>query len=223
MPSQELNIDSIVKAVVARLRELAPSAAPVDATTTETNQTSNHHRIDSSPVTLVDLRKELGRDWSQVKVLEVPTGAVVTPAVKDELRAAGIELQQFRAPASRTDVSQDSFRSWLVAETDFAKRLAQRSDISGWKCQAFPDLLAATQRVGRHVKESPKHRVVWHTPKPFAATLVSQEAGKSRCVQLHHPDQLPAAMAQATPNIIILDANLWEEQAVVQLLKRWCE
>ena len=83
-------VDSIVRRVLERLGKQ-------EAGEPEVSSAGETVRLEKRVVTLEAVRDRL----SACKVLVVPAGAIVTPAVKDELNARGICLQTASSPRSR--------------------------------------------------------------------------------------------------------------------------
>ncbi len=218
--SASINIEAIVEAVVARLQQRHPSAdsEPDNQPATPQPQVAaGVKEIDQQVVALEHLRGAL----TDVTTVQVRSDAIVTPAVMDELRSKNIKLRRTRSPHSSGPAAK---KILLLSCGQLTSIVGRSRQLENCEALAIGDQTAdATRAATQRIQQDSSARIVWHTPKPFAASLVSQGPGKTRAVQLNHPGQLQQAIQEASPNLLILDSALWTDSAVVRLLNQWSQ
>lgn len=226
--TNSINIDSIVEAVVQRLRHVevdaakpapGPQAAPQPQSTPPACTTSSPKvlSLEQAVVSLEQLR-DLPHNLT---TLQVASTAVVTPAVHDELRAKSIKLQRL----ARADNPAAKLADILVIGTpQLAASVTRSRNLTGCKAITCGDKIdEAARAASQRIVDESTSKTIWYTSKPFAASLVSQGRGKTRAVQLAHPNQLAQATQEASPNLLILDSAHWTDSAVVRLLTQWSQ
>lgn len=221
--TSSINIESIVEAVVQRLRRIE-----FDAADAESNQPTLVAKpckaalqetlcLEQAVVSLEQLR-DLPQDLT---TLQVTSSAVVTPAVHDELRAKNIKLERIASAGKDTAESAEIL---VIGTSQLAASVTRSRNLLGCKTIACGDQIdEATRAASQRIVNDSSSRTVWYTSKPFAASLVSQGRGKTRAVQLMHPNQLAQATQEASPNLLILDRAHWNDAAVVRLLTQWSQ
>lgn len=219
--SASINIEAIVEAVVARLQHRNSSADTAKTTIAIAPQAAESATgtlsIDAQVVALEQLRSGL----DGIKTIQVRSSAVVTPAVLDELRSKKIALQR-RPMLSATE--SDKKPICVIANPQLASLVQRARQLT--HCETIPvgdRIDEATKAASQRIAADSTTRIVWHTTKPFAASLVSQGPGKTRAIQLSHPGQLQQAIQEASPNLLILDSATWTDAAVVRLLYQWSQ
>ncbi|GAB5402576.1 MAG: hypothetical protein Aurels2KO_08070 [Aureliella sp.] len=229
--SASINIEAIVEAVVARLQQQRnPSADIAPRNSSETGCASDNDsaaqqleaaagvkEIDQPVVALEHLRGLL----DDATTVTVRSNAVVTPAVMDELRSKNIKLQRKQAIGTANSSAK---KILVLANGQLASVISRSRQLENCETVAIGDQTAqATRAATERIQRDSSARIVWQTPKPFAASLVSQGPGKTRAVQLNHPGQLQQAIQEASPNLLILDSAVWTDSAVVRLLSQWSQ
>lgn len=222
--TNSINIESIVEAVVQRLRRVESDAAATNSTA-QTQLGSPTHAaapqgvlsLEQSVVSLAQLR-DIPNDLTTI---QVTSNAVVTPAVLDELRAKKIELKRTANTENGTTETADIL---VIGTPQLASSVSRSRNLLGCKTTTCGEKIdEAARAVSQRIVNNSSSRTVWHTSKPFAASLVSQGRGKTRAVQLIHPNQLAQATQEASPNLLILDSAHWVDAAVVRLLTQWSQ
>jgi hypothetical protein len=235
MTANAAEIETIIRVVLERLRQVdaAPSAAanmqpaapvaaeanavsrvvPVTAPSAASLQSAaNRLRLELPLITLEQLRSNL----SGIQVLEVPRRAVVTPAVLDELRQRGVKLQRLSPHELRQSSSTQSSPSlMLVAPAGIVKQQG-----AGAKLVEDADSQTTLHTISEHVF-TPGHGVVWCSPRPFAAAMAIRGQAQLRAVQLTSLSDLKQAVAEAQPNLLIVDPRQWSAPAIANLLRTW--
>ncbi len=227
-------IEVIVRAVLERLRTLegAPAApiATAPATTVPFGtvpfgtvpavaQPGELH-LDQRLVTLEDLRDR----WDTMKSLLVPKRCIVTPAVLDELRQRGVVLQRLDGVTKQTSSAQlaQGSKSLLVMmpagkKADSVSQLCHQ----GIEVASIgQDSNLALTTLKNHLAE-PHKLCVWSSPRPFAAARACAVFPHVAAVQLSRIEDLPLAIEQAQPNVLILDDRSWTASSVANLARSW--
>ena len=236
-PLAQSDIEQIVRLVVDRLRGSAvvvPPAAhlPSGATDEAAGQGAGSERSTGDAATLhlsqpVVTLQEVAERLGGVRILEVDSRAVVTPAVRDELRRSGVTLVRRlsdgqRAPSPRAVVAPVA--DCLVVAT--SEKWATIKDLAR-RCQ-FLELEPAQDydAVARRLLDvwCGSSRAVWCAHRPYAAVVASGRAasGRLQAVSLHQPAQLKQAMIEAQPNLLIVDDRRWSGYQVARLIQDWC-
>jgi hypothetical protein len=192
------------------------SVTPITSLTTKPpaslQSAANRLRLELPLITLEQLRSNL----SGIQVLEVPRRAVVTPAVLDELRQRGVKLQRLSPHELRQSSSTQSSPSlMLVAPAGIVKQQG-----AGAKLVEDADSQTTLHTISEHVF-TPGHGVVWCSPRPFAAAMAIRGQAQLRAVQLTSLSDLKQAVAEAQPNLLIVDPRQWSAPAIANLLRTW--
>lgn len=239
MQIQPSEIETIVRAVLKRLR--SESAA------LSTGEISRKRNVDQQPVTTGSSRTgaiavatssdthhfpqplltlaDVELIGSGVKTVSVSARAVVTPAVRDELRRRGIALTKGSQSPSSVENSvgkktQSQQNLVIVPQTKLNHAASQLGSV----CQVRLLTTAAEElaAISSHVGVEPAARVLWCTAEPFAAEcMVSRQATMIRCVTLHEFNDLPQAILEAAPNLMIVDDRRWTAAALINLVRQW--
>lgn len=96
MPTAEIDIEAIVREVVRRLRQVNGELADGDANCEALSTEQSELKLEDRLVTLETLHNRL----AGVRSVSVPHRAIVTPAVRDELKDRGIALSRSGADAN---------------------------------------------------------------------------------------------------------------------------
>ncbi len=229
MIANAAEIETIIRVVLERLRQvdaapratasMQPAAPLAVHVTPETapaaaslQPDATRLRLELPLITLEELRNNL----SGIKVVEVPRRAVVTPAVLDELRQRGVKLQRLSPHDLRLSSSTQSSPSvMLVAPNGM---VMQQSTAA--KVVEDADPQTTLQAIVGHVA-TPGNGAVWCSPRPFATALATRTQPQLRAVQLTSFGDLKQAVAEAQPNVLILDPRQWSAPAIANLLRAW--
>lgn len=235
MIANAAEIETIIRVVLERLRQVdaAPRAAarmqpasplavhvtPLTPVTPGTAPASASLQSDATRLRLelpLITLEELGNNLSGVQVLEVPRRAVVTPAVVDELRHRGVKLQRLNPHDLRQSSSTQSSPSVMLVAPN--RMVMQQSTAARVVEDADPQ--TSLQTILEHVA-TPSNGAVWCSPRPFAAAVAVRTQPQLRAVQLTSFGDLKQAVAEAQPNLLILDPRQWSAPAIANLLRAW--
>ena len=213
MQATSAEIETIIRIVVERLRSMSAGKSSNATSPVVAKVEALRHvlRIEERLVTLESLRGRL----DGIQVLEVRPRAVVTPAVVDELRQQKIRLE--RVAASAKVSSQVVHSGLLVVASALSKN---QLSLSAEHIAGSDNCSADVGRIAAHFNSGGK-QAIWWTAMPFAAMRAAASNKTLRPVQLGRVDDLPRAMQQADPNLLILDEVAWSGEEVVQLASRW--
>ncbi len=208
-------IEAIVRAVLQRLRavEVAPAKAPTFSPPGEV-------RLDQRLVTLEDLRDR----WDGMKSLQVPTRCIITPAAKDELRQHGVDVQRFDRAVPQAGAEQlANSSSGLLVVTPAGKKLELSSQLNRLGAEIVTigqDSSLALNALRKHLA-GPQKLCLWSSPCPFADVRACASVPHAAAVQLSRFEDLPLAIEQAQPNVLILDDRRWTASSVANLARTW--
>ncbi|MGN6547137.1 MAG: hypothetical protein ACTHK7_18945 [Aureliella sp.] len=169
------------------------------------------------------------------RTLRIGHRAVVTPAVLDLLRAKRIELvreDRSSSPARLTgsagsasaNKSGDaSPASSVVAPVLVCGSAVWFNSLTRHLCPKQAGVegcedSAAVQLIERHLALGGQQSV-WLTSRPFAAAATAQRTTKAVAVQLGSLVDLAAALEQAQPQVLIVDAPRWTVAAIGNLVR----
>lgn len=168
------------------------------------------------------------------RTLRVGSRAVVTPAVLDLLRAKKIDLvRESQSPSQRNSAvnvasangsgGAASRSSSSIAPVLVCGSAVWFNSLTRHLCPRQASVAAcedseAVQLVERHLGRGGQ-RGVWLTSRPFAAAATAQRSTEAVAVQLPSLADLPAALEQAQPQILIVDAPRWTVAAIGNLVR----
>ena len=216
-------IDSIVRLVVERLR--ADAAEAHDLSRSVAADAVSEVKTLVLNKKLISLEDVLGK-LSGVQVIQTPPRAVITPAVKDELRRLGVQLDRsgsFACPRNEDALS--------IAGVDPSRMLVV---VPQRKCDSVRGILKNSvdcvvsetttesqeaSRLAEHCQVSGQ-RVVWCSERPFAATLACRQP-TLRAIQLHQLADLKRALKESMANVIVVDDRQWSSHAIANLTRTW--
>lgn len=235
MTTSAAEIETIIRVVMERLR--AEGAAPLQTKSgrqhparsvpTDSNSVSDAStlRLNAQLITLEQVNGQL----AGVRVIEVPKRAVVTPAVVDELRRFNVSLKRDGAIfANSTDSKSASTILVVAPPAKLTKQLANSS--SDAQLVEGVDLEANLQAIMAHVGTVDAemadvgmegNRVIWCSSRPFAAAFATRNEPRLRSVQLANTSDLPLAIAQVQPNVLIIDQRHWSAASIAHLSRTW--
>lgn len=125
------------------------------------------------------------------QTLEVSSSAVLTPAAADELKDLGVSLKR------QTVLAKQSIT--VFAEPENIDTL-------------LPKVQQQLQQNGT---------VISRSERPYELTSLAAGIPNARVVQLATASDLQAAVEQASPNLIVLDAHSWGFASAQRLSQRW--
>ncbi|MCA9134444.1 MAG: hypothetical protein KDA45_14845 [Planctomycetales bacterium] len=220
--AQPLNeMETIVRVVVERLRSLnlapaprptAGSDQPLPAASASDSATL---RLDHKVIALADLQGH----WASIKTLQVDARAVVTPAVRDELRSRGIALQR-NSIAARAAGNSSGPRPLLVLAPAAKQATLLRPLQTLATLAASGDCAADLDVLHHHFRGSAAY-AIWCTSRPFAASRAAATQASLSAVLLPSIDDLARAIEEASPNTFILDDRRWSSASLGHLARHW--
>ena len=224
MTTSAAEIETIIRVVIERLRAVQPAqvleqsshqtqlvsakAVPADAATL---------RLDGRLITLEQLKNKL----NGIRRLEVLPRAIVTPAVLDELRDRGVRLHRVSGSASGTSPVERAEAILLAAPAAKADAIGKQAPADRLVALAVDGPPEITVRELGQRLASANRRGIWCSRKPFAAMVSTASHAHITAVQLSNLNDLPRALDEAKPNLLILDDSQWSLAAVINLASAW--
>ena len=212
-------IEDIVRVVVERLRTsvAAPSihTAPgkVMAPMTDAPSQGEVHLSDRV-ITLEACKDRL----AGAQTVVVHPQAVVTPAVKDLLRQQSIRLVR-QLPGSTAKAMQPAPLLLVTSEALYAM-LSKRVCSQQATIVAAGDAVSAASDIAQNLSAG-KLGAIWCSDTPFASVAATYGHARLRAMQLTSLRDLPRAINQAQPNLLILDCHTWTAPAIANLVRNW--
>lgn len=222
-PSTEL--ETIVRLVLERVR-----ASESVGDNAEPRLTANEH-VASSPdcqrlsQRLVTLEALPERFEPAARVLEVDLRAIVTPAVRDELKQRGVQLRRVEGLLDKVGrpggESPGQPPVTLVGSGQgITRAVGLARDLTLHAVGGCGDPEREVIAVRRAVEQGCRH-VLWATRVPYAAMLAACRTDGVLGVWLPNSSQLSVALDQAQPNVIIIDRSQWSAAALAGLARTW--
>ncbi len=214
------DIEDIVQVVLHRLKSMSARPSPGSSATQDKPQppqtaaSAGVLQLDQRLITLRDVEQR----WDAVNELRVPAGAVITPAVQDELRAREIRIVRgLVSVASQTTAPIDNVSSMLIMV-----EATRRSALSwpGTLATASFNPMADLGRIAAHLNGGGQ-AAIWCSARPFAAAASVHGHRRIRAIQLPDSGELERAVRESDPNLIIVDDHHYTGQQVVDLARRW--
>ncbi len=210
-------IEDIVRVVVERLRTgVAAPLVQATAITPERNVEAIAGEVTLSErvITLESLTDQL----VGTKAILVHPKAVVTPAVKDLLRQKNIRLvRQLPSKVSKTSRPAPLV---LVANESSQQMLSKRMCTQQATLITARDAASDVSTIEQHLAAG-KVGAVWCSETPYANVAATLGSKTLRAVQLFGLQDLPHAIEQARPNVLILDGRTWNPSAITNLVSNW--
>ncbi len=196
----EVDIDAVVREVVRRL-VLATTASAVAPSSQSSASDVECVSISEKVVTLGLLEGRL----TTAKRLLVRRQAIVTPAVRDELKKRSIRLEFVDQKAACPASSQ-----WLLAMDN-----AVPTTTSGWETLGAGEQLKSTNRqtLAEFLRElafrilSERKLGVLISPRPAAAACLANRRPGIRAALGCDARQVSEAMKNLSPNLLVLDSQ----------------
>ncbi len=207
-------VEAIVRVVLRRLAGgnlSSPKPGASDATSHGGDGTlpASTLVLDERLITLDSLKGKLADKTS----LQVPHNAVLTPAVLDELRGHGVELQKVNfAPAPNTWPGGPDSRLLVVAGGSLHAALGTLGEFTACSKNSPADV----RRIAAHLNSGGK-AAIWNTTTPFAAIRAAASNSSLQAVQLHRLEDWQRAVSQADPNVVIIDQESWKANQLQKL------
>ena len=221
-------IEAIVRVVLQRLRSAqgAPTehsgttakGSTIDKTVEPSN--SGSLRLEQPLVTLEHLRDS----WHGLHVLQVPARCVVTPAVVDELRLRGVALERIAAAVRPGSTKAEAVGAKLLLLAVKNNQFGLAGQLAGSSVQLQsiePDSHAVGLAAARQQVASADRYCLWSTSRPFAAMNACSQEAQITAVQLAQVEDLPRAIEEVRPNVIVVDSTRWRPVAIAQLVHNW--
>ena len=201
--SSTIDIDRIVREVVRRLQKQNEHAAVVGAGTEQRQTVSGGVlRLTNDVVTLAQVAERL----SGVQQLVVTQHAVVTPAVRDELRAKQVVLVRDDARSAHTEIDRQKLRHALVVASDEPSYRGNDISWTGWEIQrvAAGDLASQLQQLEIGLEANSEQRTfgLFVTRRPYVVACTANRRPAFRAAVV-------GQAAETTEARETLDANLF--------------
>jgi hypothetical protein len=225
-------LETIVRMVVDRLRDSGAASPRASSTLVAAiNQSSTSHTtptaaidpgvlvIPTSPVTLDDIDGKL----AGIHTLRVAPRALLTPAVKDELRRAKIVIARGDTPTQPLQTKAGS----IVAGSYNVIAVGDKSNIIQSVAKqiginSLPTSLTMLDTVNQLAKLDANQRSIWCAPRPYAAMMaISQAAESLRVALVQQASDLKQAVLEIQPNLLVLDDARWSGYQVGRLIQAW--
>ncbi len=223
-----VDIERIVREVVSRVRELnrSDSSAPRTAPTTVTGSRSHDSRVTnqqvsrSSPLVihqrLITLETVEGRLDGVTRVV-APTGAVVTPSVRDELNRMEIELQfqVIHRPA-------ETVIQTVLAATDKRLDLAPFAPANA-RCQVIrePCPLTIAERIGKEIETRSVQSAIVFTDRTALTMCVVNRYRTLRAVQVVDEGSVTDAIESLAANVLVINPERVATSVIRQFVDRF--
>ncbi|MBX3421476.1 MAG: hypothetical protein KF752_07970 [Pirellulaceae bacterium] len=190
------------------------------AESTTAEQTAGALHLSNRIVTLNDLKDRL----TGVHKLHVGPKTVVTPAVCDLLRRLEIALVRSSGHTTSRDSAAGPKNGQAFIVIANPEKLQSISALAKQPLSLFP-AGAAIDQVALQLSQQleSNSQSVWLSTHPFAVQIAcgAKSSPALRAVSLHASTDLPRAMAEARPNLLILDDSRWSAYQVAKLIQSW--
>lgn len=216
-------IETIVRRVLESTRSL-DSAVRQDSSDGATAGAETSV-LSESVVTLETVSPLLG----YCKSITVSASAVVTPAVKDELRTRGVALLRATSTQTGKTVSETQHFSETSAsgrivvfgpKSKVLQASALTEDVkfnSVASCgQPEPEAIEV-----QRLLKSTGTRVLWCSSVPYAAMAVASRVGGMAAIYLPILSDFRVAIAQSQPDVLIVDDRAWSAASLARLARNW--
>ena len=207
-------IEDIVRVVVERLR-VGVAAPSVQVTPTNNAEpAAGEVHLSDRVITLESLKDQL----SGTKSIVVHPKAVVTPAVKDFLRQQSIRLVR-KLPNAASKGTRPA-PLLLVASEKQHSILSKRVCSQQATTIATSDAANIASVIDQNLANG-KLGAVWCSDTPFASVAATFGYTRLRAIQLSDLQDLPQAIEQSQPNVLILDCRRWNAPSIANLVSNW--
>jgi ribose 5-phosphate isomerase RpiB len=222
MAATQSDVEAIVREVIRRLSEPAGNPPPRAATTAAA--ITDDITIGDRVVTLASLPT----NWHRAKRLVVKASAVVTPAVRDQLRERGIELSRANWVGEATNGSPtpDETQTLLAIVTDIgdSQRLmkwcaAEHQQVKPLEAQ---DLFRAVAVIGDAIVAGPTRGVLL-TDQPSAAVCLANRRAGVRASLASSVVSVDDAIRSIAANLLVIDTRRHGAQEVRNMVRRFVQ
>jgi hypothetical protein len=218
-------IEQIVRVVLQRLRsDAAALQSPTLAFSSQsTVAEANADVLQPNPGELVVTERVVTLDTLKGRLdgtlaIVVHPKAVVTPAVRDELRARNVRLVRQLSSGDNRNARRAPLL--LITAHQQIALLGKRVCPQQSQSLAIEDVNAALAAIVGHLSGGGVG-AVWCSDSPFAAVAATLGQSQLRAVQLPELRDLAQAIDQAKPNVIVIDKRVWSEAAIANLIRNW--
>lgn len=202
MPNQPIDMERIVREVLRRLQDADPARSQ---TASAAPPAGGELLVPERVVALGQIEGRL----SGVTEVVVPTGAVVTPSVRDELRRLGVSLRhcsQLGQRESRLDADSNAEGPWLLIDGELPAGLrSAASMVPPARRLATRDLRGGLQDLAA---EAVSARVVVATRKGMLAAALANRQPTLRAAHIRTAEDLGAADRELGANVLVVDSLL---------------
>jgi len=209
MKTADLNIDRIVREVVARLQE-SLRAPSIDSQRTAVAPPAGELRVVSPVVSLATLEGRL----NGVRQLVVARGAVVTPAVHDLLHEKDISLSYANAKATGHSTI---YNLAVVALKQRQPWVAKAERTLGTRAHEFSCSESFVKATRDELRQK---EIIALSDEPERVVCLANRSDHVLAIVAHDEQQLSAALASVRPNLVAVrpGANTSLEPLLRQLL-----
>lgn len=150
-----------------------------------------------------------------IQTLKVRPSAVVTPAVRDELRERKIQLEKTTASRASDSVGASANALMLLTDLPIAPSVPLQEIVQG-----SGNVQSDVCRLAAHINSGGKG-ALWWSKTPFAAVRATSSNRSLVAIQLQRTQDFVRALAEAEPNILVVDGITWNTSQVQELAQQW--
>lgn len=225
MSQTAVDIERMVREVLAEMAAAPTAAARTDAAEAPAPAVTESFTapVDAFVLTArVVTMEQLGRRPPAMRRLVVPEGAVVTPAVRDELRRRGMTLEYGGAavPASGGVAAPASAGTCRLAVWNVSKRYDPSPLITMLRREGIPVeletatcLVATTDALAAGVRRGDTVGLILTREPAVALCLANRHVGVRAAIGLDAP-QAAADLAALGGNVLVID---WSRRTLFQI------
>jgi hypothetical protein len=237
-PHDNRNVEEIVRLVIQRLGEsgiarssYSPVSAQSEWKASESDsgfQQAAQLIVPGRVVSLADIQDRL----DNVRTIQIAASALLTPAVKDELKRRSISVVRAQGKSTQDNATgvagdngnQHRLRVFLPSTKPINWNVWRNG------CQVIQAILTDSTRPVTDVANDilndwqDTDKSIWCTPQPFAALIafsISAPKKGMRALGLSEPGDLLQAVNEAQPNLLVLDDRRWTAHQIFNLSKNW--
>lgn len=170
-------------------------------------------------VTLEDIDGKL----TGISQISISKGALLTPAVSDELRKFKIKVVREQAVSSSALLSRTRHEALVYHIIAAPEKLnVIQSVIKQNAVNAIPANLSISEIVSRLNSLESGQRALWCATQPFAVVLAcSQASAHLRAAYLYQVQDLNQAVLEIQPNLLVIDDARWPGYQIGRLVQAW--
>ena len=212
MSNQEVDVEAVVRAVMARL---AGSNRPARVAVGKSRELTLLGRL----VTEDDLIRQL----SDEKVLKVAAGTVLTPSARDHLRARGVAVQR-SGTNKPTAAKSAAFRLAIgLAESKFEPSgIVTQLKRDGIEVEqlARVGLTGAVDELSDRVAKGGDRGVLF-TARPTAAACLANRNRGVRAATVRDADEVREIMKEVNANLLVMNPAIRATHQVLRAIRTW--